>query len=122
MALGPMSTPRRSWPRSMGTPKSPTGSRSFSNKGSPSRTSWVGRRLEASARCQPDGVDPAEEHVGGLVAKHMLVPVKVGRAGAGLVGEEVPLGVKARGEDGVLERHPEINHVYDRLEYGRGYA
>src|SRR5215211_3605677 len=47
MALGPMSTPLRSWPRSIGTPKIPTGSRSFSNKGGPSGTSWVGRRLEA---------------------------------------------------------------------------
>src|SRR5215212_490650 len=111
MALGPMSTPLRSWPRSMGTPKSPSGSRSFSDKGSPSRTSWVGRRLEASAGRPPDGVDPAEKHVGGLVAEHLLVAVETGRAGAGLVGEE-----------GLLERHPEIHHVYDRLEYGRWYA
>src|SRR5215213_2484436 len=112
MALGPMSTPRRSWPRSMGTPKSPTGSRSFSNKGSPSRTSWVGRRLEASVGRPPDGVDPAEVHVGGLVAQHALVAIEAGRVGARLVGEEVVL----------LERHPEIHHVYHRLENGRWYA
>src|SRR5919107_1905011 len=88
MALGPMSTPLRSWPRSMGTPKSPTGSRSFSDKGSPSRTSWIGRRLEASAWRPPDGVDPAEKHVGGLIAEHLLVAVETGRAGAGLVGND----------------------------------
>src|SRR5215212_4930756 len=110
MALGPMSTPRRSWPRSMGTPKIPTGSRPFSNKGSPSRTSWVGRRFEASGRRAPDRVDPAEEHVGGLVGQH------------GLVGEKIPLRVEARGEDSGLERHPEIQNVYNRLQYGRGYA
>src|SRR5918994_7204831 len=122
MALGPMSTPLRSWPRSMGTPKSPTGSRSFSDKGSPSRTSWVGRCFEASHWRPPDGVDPAEEHVGGLVAEHALVAVEVCRGGACLVGEEVLLRVEARGQDGLLERHPEIDHVYDRLEDGRGYA
>src|ERR687886_1729509 len=108
MALGPMSTPLRSWPRSMGTPNSPTGSRS--NKGSPSRASWVGRRLETSSRRPPDGVDPAEEHVGGLVAEHTLVFVEVGRAGTGFVGEELVLRVEARGEHGLLERHPEIHH------------
>src|SRR5919199_491633 len=106
----------------MGTPNSPTGSRWFSNKGGPSRTSWVGRRLEAPGWCPPDGVYPAEEHVGGFVAKHALVAAEVGRAGTGLVGEEVPLRVEARGEDGLLERHPEIDDVYDRLEDGRGYA
>src|ERR687890_88896 len=92
MALGPMSTPRLSWPRSIGTPKIPTGSRSFLDKGGSSRTPRIGRGLE------------------------------VGLAGAGLVGEEVAFRVEARGEDGILERHPEIEYVYDRLEYGRGYA
>src|SRR5215212_4105 len=110
-----MSTPRRSWPRSIGTPKIPTGSRSFSGKGAPSRTSWVGRSLEASVRCSADRVDPAEEHVGGLVGQHTLVAVEVRRAGAGLVGEDVPLRVEARGENSALQRHTEIQHVYDRL-------
>src|SRR5215212_1217609 len=122
MALGPMSTPLRSWPRSIGTPKIPTGSRSFSNKGGPSGTSWVGRRLEASVRCLSDRVDPAEEHVGGLVGQHTLVVVEVRRAGTGFVGEEIPLRVKARGEDRALQGHPEIEYVDDRLQYGRRYA
>src|SRR5215203_2475039 len=120
MALGPMSTPRRSWPRSMGTPKIPTGSRS--NIGNPARTSWVGRRLEAPVRCSPDRVDPAEEHIGRLVGQHALVFVEIRHTGAGLVGEEIPLRVEARGEDRVLQRHPEIQDVYDGLQYGRGYA
>src|SRR3954447_19917843 len=122
MALGPMSTPLRSWPRSMGTPKRPTDLRLFSNKGCTPRTPRVGRRLEASARRSPDGVDAAEEHVGDLVAEQALVAVEVGRAGAGFVGEEVVLRVEARGEDGFLQRHPEIHHVYHRLEDGRRYA
>src|SRR5215208_6502666 len=120
MALGPISTPRRSCPRYIGTPKIPTGSRS--NKGGPSRTSWVGRRLEASGRWPSDRVDPAEEHVGSLVGKHGLVAFEVRRAGADLVGEEIPLRVESRGVDRGLERHPEIQHVYDRLQYGRRYA
>src|SRR5215216_5382225 len=97
MALGPISTPRRSWPRSIGTPKIPTGLRPFSNNGSSSRTTGIGRRLEASVRCSPDRVDPAEEHVGGLVGQHALVDVEVRCAGAGLVGEQIPLRVEARG-------------------------
>src|ERR687890_1868022 len=105
MALGPISTPRRSWPRSIGTPKIPTGPRPFSNNRSPSRTSGIGRRLEASVRCSPDGVDPAEEHVGGLVAKHTIVAGEVSCAGAGFVSEEISLRVKARGEDSVLHYH-----------------
>src|SRR5215203_4385302 len=120
MALGPMSTPLRSWPRSMGTPKMPTGSRS--DKGGTSRTSWVSRRLEAPGRRSPYGVDPSEEHVEGLVAEHALVSVEVGCAGTGLVGEEVVLRVEARGEDRLLQRHPEVHHVYHGLEDGRGYA
>src|SRR5919112_2119535 len=122
MALGPMSTPRLSWPRSIGTPKIPTGSRSFLDKGGSSRTPRIGRGLEVSDRGAPHGVDPTEEHVDGLVAQHALVVLEVGLAGAGLVGEEVAFRVEARGEDSILERHPEIEYVYDRLEYGRGYA
>src|SRR5215211_6040624 len=115
MALGPMSTPRRSWPRSMGTPKIPTCSRPFSDKGGSPRTTGIGRRLEASVRRSPDRVDPAEEHVGGLVGQHALVGVEVRCAGAGFVGEEIPLRVEARGEDSILQRHPEIQNIYDRL-------
>src|SRR5215208_5032045 len=120
MALGPMSTPLRSWPRSMGTPNIPTGSRS--DKGGTSRTSWVGRRLEAPGRRSPYGVDPAEEHVGGLVTEHALVTVEVGRAGTGLVGEEVVLRMEARSEYRLLQRHPEVHYVYHGLEDGCGYA
>src|SRR5215204_4035303 len=104
MALGPISTPRRSWPRSISTPKIPTGLRPFSNNGSSSRTTGIGRRLEASVRCSSDRVDPAEEHVGGLVGQHALVSVEIHCAGTGLVGE-----------DSVLQRHPEIQNIYDRL-------
>src|SRR3954447_6306559 len=120
MALGPMSTPLRSWPRSMGTPKMPTGSRS--DKGGTPRTSWVSRRLEAPGRRPSDGVDPAEEHVGRLVAEHAPVCIEVGRAGTGLIGEEVVLRVDAGGEDRLLQGHPEVHHVYHGLEDGRGYA
>src|SRR5215212_2790180 len=122
MALGPMSTPRRSCPRSMGTPKIPTGLRLFSDKGGASRTSRVCRRFEASFRRSPDRIDPAEEHVRGLVGQHTLVVVEVRRAGASLVGEEVTLSVEARREYGLFQHHPEIEHVYDRLQYGCGYA
>src|SRR5829696_4383450 len=115
MALGPISTPRLSWPRSIGTPKIPTGPRPFSSNSSPSRTTGIGRRLEAPVRRTSDRVDPAEEHVGCLVAQHAFVAVEVRRARTGLVGEEIPLRVKARGEDRALQRHPEIQHVYDRL-------
>src|SRR5918995_1413535 len=101
MALGPMSTPLRSWPRSMGTPKSPTGSRSFSDKGGTSRTSWVGRCFEAPPWRPPDGVDPAEEHVGGLVAEHALVAVEDGRGDArGARGTERDQAALLRGDDG----------------------
>src|ERR671912_576538 len=121
MALGPISTPLRSWPRSMGTPKIPTGPRPFSNNVSPSQTSGIGPRLEASVRCASDRVDPAEEHVGCLVAQHTFVGVEVRCAGAGFVSEEISLRMEARGENGVLQRHPEIQNVYDRLQYGRRY-
>src|ERR671910_2155454 len=122
MALGPIPTPRLSWRRSMGTPKMPTGPRPFSSNGSPSRTTGIGPRLEASVRCTSDRVDPAEEHVGCLVAQHALIRVEVCCAGAGLVGEEIPLRVKSRGQNGVLQSHPEIQNVYDRLKDGRRYA
>ena len=63
----------------------------------------------------PDRVDPAEEHVGGLVAQHALVVVEIRCAGTGLVGEEISLRVEARRENSVLQRHPEIQNIYDRL-------
>src|SRR5918993_1655279 len=122
MALGPISRPRLSWPRSMGTPKMPTGSRRSSRKGGTPRTSRIGRRLEAPAPRKPDGVDPPEEHVGCLVAQHALVVVEVGGRGTALVGEEVPLRVEARCEDGLLQNHPEVHHVYDGLQYGSWYT
>src|ERR687894_198776 len=115
MALGPRSTPLRSCPRSIGTPKIPTGPRPFSNNGSPSRTSGIGRRLEASVRCSSDSVDPAEEHVGCLVAEHAFVAGEVSCAGACFVSEEISLRVKAWGEDSVLQYQSEIQNVDDRL-------
>src|SRR5215213_3922019 len=104
MAEGPMSTPRRSWPRSIGTPKIPAGCRS--GKGRASGASRIRRGLEEALRRASDGVDPAEVHRGFLVGEDLLVAVEVGRAGAGLVGEEAALGVEARGEDRALQPHP----------------
>src|SRR5918999_1831761 len=78
-----MSTPRRSWPRSMGTPKIPTGRRTFSNKRHTPGASRIGRGFEWSLRCAPHGVDPAEVHRGLLVDEHLLVAVEVVRGGAG---------------------------------------
>src|SRR5215207_948418 len=112
-----MSTPRRSWPRSIGTPKIPTGCRS--GIGCTSRASRVRCGLEEAFRGAPDGVDPAEVHRGFLVGEHLLVAVEVGRAGPGLIGEEVALGVEARGENRALQRHPEVEHVHEGLQYGR---
>src|SRR5919112_2748072 len=117
MALGPISTPRRSCPRSMGTPKIPTGRRPFSDKGGASRTSRVRRRFEASVRRSPDRVDPTEEHVRALVSQHAFIVVEVSRAGADLVGEEVTFCVEARRANRLLQCHPEIQDVYDRLQY-----
>src|ERR687894_2464082 len=119
MAEGPMSTPLRSWPRSMGTPKIPAGRRVPSNKRHTPGAPRVGRGLESTLGGSPDGVDPAEVHRGLLVWEHLLVPGEVVGAGAGLVGEEAALGVEARGEDRRLQRHPEVQHVYQRLQDGR---
>src|ERR671915_1580374 len=113
-----MSTPRRSWPRSMGTPKIPAGWRSLSNKRHAPGASRVGGGLEETLRGTPHGVDPTEVHRGLLVDEHLLVAVEVVRVGAGLVGEEVALGVEARREDRRLQRHPEVQHVDQGLEYG----
>src|SRR5215218_3865849 len=108
MAEGPMSTPRRSWPRSIGTPKIPAGRRAPSDKRHAPGASWIGGGLEEALRGTPDGVDPAEVHVGSLEGKNLLVAIQICRAGTGFVGEEVSLGVKARGEDRGLHRHPEV--------------
>src|SRR5919199_6010026 len=119
MAEGPISTPRRSWPRSIGTPNIPTGGRSCSGKSGASGASRICRRLEESLRGAPDRVDPTEVHRGFLVGEDLVVAVEVGGAGAGLVGEEAPLGVEARSEDCALQRHPEVEHVHERLQDGR---
>src|SRR3712207_7544126 len=99
MAEGPMSTPRRSWPRSMGTPKIPAGRRTLSNKRHAPGASRVGGSLEEALCGASDGVDPAEVHRGFLIREHLLVAAEVVRAGAGLIGEEVALGVETRSED-----------------------
>src|SRR3712207_1611590 len=122
MAEGPMSTPRRSWPRSMGTPKIPAGRRTLSNKRHAPRAARISRSLEEAPCGASDGVDPAEVHRGFLVDEYLLVALQVVRAGAGLVGEEVALGVEARREDRRLQRHPEVEDVDQGLEHGRGDA
>src|SRR5919202_6577000 len=120
MAEGPMSTPLRSWPRSMGTPKIPAGRRVLSNIRYTPGAPWVGRGFEGALGGAPHGVDPAEVHRRLLVDEHLLVAVEVVGAGAGLVGEELALGVEARGENGRLKRHPEVQHVDERLQEGCG--
>src|SRR5918997_4526568 len=117
-----MSTPRRSWPRSIGTPKIPTGRRTLSNKGHTPRASQVCRGLERALRGTPDGVDPTEVHRRFLVDEHLFVAVEVVLGGAGLVGKEVALRMEARGEDRCLKRHSEVEHVDQRLQDSRGDA
>src|SRR5918998_537959 len=111
MAEGPMSTPRLSCPRSIGTPKIPGGLLAPSNKRDTSRAPRVGGGLEGPLGGTPDGVDAAEVHVRLLEGEHLPVAVEVARAGSRLVGEEVALGVEARGEDRGLERHPQVERV-----------
>src|SRR5918992_6284255 len=101
-----MSTPRRSWPRSIGTPKIPVGC--SSGKGRPSRASGIRRGLEEALRGAPDGVDPAEVHRGFLVGKHLLVAVEVGGGGPGLIGEEVAPGVETPGGKRALQPDPQV--------------
>src|SRR4028119_266437 len=122
MALAPMSTPRRPCPRSIGTPKMLTGWRPFSGKGDPPGTPRVRRRLEPSLRSQPDGVDAAEEHVGLLVGEHPPETPEVRGPAPALVGEQVPLGVEARRQYGLLYAHPEVQDVDERLQDGGRYA
>src|SRR5215212_1795222 len=121
MAEGPMSTPRRSWPRSIGTPKMPGGCLAPLNKRHTPRAPRVGRRLKGTLGGTPDGVDPAEVHVRLVEGEDLLVAVEVGRARAGLIGEETALGVEARREDRRLERHPEVEHVHEGLQDGGWY-
>src|SRR5215208_2404611 len=121
MAEGPMSTPRRSWPRSIGTPKMPGGCLAPSNKRHTPRAPRVGGRLEGTLGGAPDGVDPAEVHIRLVEGEDLLVAVEVGRARAGLVGEEAALGVEARRENRRLERHPEVEHVHEGLQDGGRY-
>src|SRR5215210_6163378 len=120
MAEGPMSTPRRSWPRSIGTPKIPAGRRVPSHKRHAPGASRIGGGLEGTLRSAPDGVYPAEVHVGSLEGEKLLVRVQVGRASTGFVSEELSLGVKARGEDRGLQRHPEVEDVHEGLQNGGG--
>src|SRR3712207_9389723 len=101
-----MSTPRRSWPRSIVTPKIPGGLRAPSNKSHAPRAPRVGGGLERPLGRASHSIDPAEVHVRLLEGKYLLVAVQVGRASDDLVGEEVALGVEARGQDCTLERHP----------------
>src|SRR5215218_3025350 len=120
MAEGPMSTPRRSWPRSIGTPKIPAGRRAPSDKRHAPGGSWIGGGLEEALWGTPDGVDPAEVHVGSLERENLLVPIQISRTGTGFVGEEISLGMKARGEDRGLQRHPDVEHVHQGLQDGGG--
>src|SRR5215217_1931514 len=99
-----MSTPRRSWPRSIGTPRTPTGGRTY-----------PGGLKEAigGAAC---GVDPAEEHRGLVVGEDALVGGEIRLASACLIGEEVALSVQARGSNGGLEREPKDDNIYEGLQ------
>src|SRR5918998_1076796 len=119
-----MSTPRRSWPRSIGTPRTPTGVRAppggLSSKGYATGAPGVGGSFEDALGGATRGVDPTEEHRGFVVGEDPLIGGEVRLAGAGFVGEEVALGVQAWGADGGLEREPEDDNVYERLHYRRG--
>src|SRR5918997_4374439 len=100
MALGPTSTPRRSCPRSIGTPRMPTGRRVFtrlsSGKGHAAGATGVGGGLEEALRGASHGVDPTKEHRGLVVGEDLLVGREIGFLCPGLVGEEIPLGVQTR--------------------------
>src|SRR3954471_8878371 len=122
MALGPISTPRRSCPRSSGTPRTPTGQRPLrdvlSSKGHAAGAARVGGGLEEALRSATHGVDPAEEHGGLVIGEYSLIERETRLAGTGLVGEEVTLGVQARRADGGFQREPEVHHVHEDLHYG----
>src|SRR5215217_7998220 len=109
-----MSTPRRSWPRSIGTPRTPTGGRTYpgglSSKGHATGASGIGGGLKEAIGGAACGVDPAEEHRGLVVGEDALV------------GEEVALSVQARGSNGGLEREPKDDNIYEVLQDCRGDA
>src|SRR5918994_365157 len=114
-----MSTPRRFCPRSIGTPRIPTGRRVpvlLSSKGHSTGAPGIGGGLEDALGGSARGVDPTEEHRG------LVVGGEVRLAGSGLVGEEVALGVQARGAYGGLEREPKDDYVYEGLQDRRGYT
>src|SRR4051794_23503267 len=123
MALGPMSTPRRSCPRSSGTPRTPTGRRPLPNvlssKGHAAGAARVGGGLEEALRSAAHGVDPAEEHGGLIVGEYALIEGEIRLAGTDLVGKEVTLGVQARSADGGFQREPVVHYVHEDLHYGR---
>src|SRR3954471_12070802 len=117
-----MSTPRRSCPRSIGTPRMSTGRRpppgGPSGKGHATGAAGVGGGLEDALGGATHGVYSAEEHGGLLVGENRLVAGEVGLLRARLVGKEVPLGVQARGADGGREREPVVHNVEEDLHYG----
>src|SRR4028119_552019 len=108
MALGPMSTPRRSvaapprTPRSRAprgragrtsAPQPSAGGRGRSRGGRGGRGGGRRRGPGAAVGGAPDGVDPPEVHVGLVVGEHPLVALGPGRAGGRLGGGESSLGV-----------------------------
>src|SRR5918994_2095841 len=118
-----MSTPRRFCPRSIGTPRIPTGRRVpgvLSSKGHSTGAPGIGGGLEDALGGTTRGVDPTEEHRGLVVGEDPLVGGEVRLTGAGLVGEEATLGVQARGAYGGLKREPKDDHVYKGLQDRRG--
>src|SRR5919112_3755995 len=121
-----MSTPRRSWPRSIGTPRTPTGVRlppgGLSSKGHATGASGIGGGLEEAIGGAACGVDPAEEHRGLVIGEDPLVGGEIRLASACLIGEEVALSVQARGSNGGLEREPKDNNIYEGLQDCRGDA
>src|SRR5215213_3335670 len=115
-----MSTPRRSWPRSIGTPSTPTGVRlppgGLSSKGHATGTSGIGGGLKEAIGGAACGVDPAEEHRGLVIGEDALVGGEIQLASACLIGEEVALSVQARGSNGGLEREPKDDNIYEGLQ------
>src|ERR687885_2899292 len=103
-----MSTPRRSCPRSMGMPRTPTRRLAppddSSGKGHTAGAAGIGGGLEEAFGSASHGVNPAEEHRELVVGEDTLVEGEVGLLRSRLVGEEIPLRVQARGVDGRLQR------------------
>src|SRR5918998_1162935 len=115
MALGPTSTPRRSCPRSIGTPRTPTGRRAFSGpasgKGHAAGAAGGGGGPGGGGWGVTHGVDPAKEHRGLVVGEYLLVAREIGFLRPGLVGEEATLGVQTRGVDRGFQRQAAVHHV-----------